>query len=486
MMREQNMLDEWTDFNVIKVNRLTKAAVELKALVRHQMHVMREASRVQNSSLANAMLIGVDILRFLMGAEEVDGEETGPLRLIHDFDARMAQIENEEDASGLQGPEEFLLQRAKLETRLLGEPGTQETQDAQREFAVAERQLEEHLSAARMTKIEIFKLYWFCPVIQSFRKPPSKDAAVDKGACCGSLRAHHVLGTIFGLTGFALMISLVPHGDSWALAYYVLDKPALQATRCMLTNTTDSYSPWCIAGKEITLTRMTLPPVHHGVPDTPLVWVCLAMKALIFCIMGSLFGVTIMKTLQGLRMAQHPMKILDLILKRWIHQQRLSSWHLEAWKMARASLLHNDVRFILDRFEQVVMSLLFVCVLLISDAVVQYVVFNKPPNAGGAYLTLVFAISTWLCINAAVGCHYAQQSHLQSLLEMKEAGPPACTRRHAFLLMPHLFYSILFVDARLLYEASLLRTVGPDVQYVRSFIDVMVKRLSSGGRGFAA
>ncbi|CAE7941340.1 unnamed protein product, partial [Symbiodinium necroappetens] len=231
--------------------------------------------------------------------------------------------------------------------------------------------------------------------------------------------------------------------------YYLLDKPALRASRCMQTFFTDSQNPWCIAGKEITLTRMTLPPVHHGIPDAPLLWVCLVVKALIFCIMGSLFGVTIMKTLQGLRMAQHPMKILDLILKRWIHQQRLSSWHLEAWKMARASLLHNDVRFILDRFEQVVMSLLFVCVLLISDAVVQYVVFNKPPNAGGVYLTLVFAISTWPCINAAVGCHYPQQSHLQSLLEMK--------------------------------EASLLRTVGPDVQYVRSFIVVMVKRLSSGG-----
>ena len=30
-------------------------------------------------------------------------------------------------------------------------------------------------------------------------------------------------------------------------------------------------------------------------------------------------------------------------------------------------------------------------------------------------------------------------------------------------------------------EASLLQAVGPDLDYVRSFIDVMVKRLSSGG-----
>ena len=76
MAWEQEMLDKWADFDEIEVDRLTKAAVELKALVHHQMHVIQEDTKRENSDLANAMLLGVDAIRFLMGADEVDEQDS--------------------------------------------------------------------------------------------------------------------------------------------------------------------------------------------------------------------------------------------------------------------------------------------------------------------------------------------------------------------------------------------------------------------------
>ncbi|CAE7283530.1 unnamed protein product [Symbiodinium microadriaticum] len=446
MAWEQEMLDKWADFDEIEVDRLTKAAVELKALVHHQMHVIQEDTKRENSDLANAMLLGVDAIRFLMGADEVD-EQDSEFNLIDDFDKRLDEIEQEAD--GLRGPEVLLSERANLETRLLGDPGISESQAAQKDFSGDKLNFSE--SASKMSKVDMFKLYWFCPIVQSFKEAPAVKSG-QRRPLCMSIRAHHVLGAIFGICGFALMISLAPQGDSFTITYYFVDKPALVEGRCRATTSAVTPpSPWCIADTEkvVTLTRWTLPP-YHGVPDsTPLVWLCLMLKAVITCMFGGLFGVTVFKTVEGLRLAQHPMKILDFILMRWIHKQQFSTAQLQAWSMARASVLHNDVRFLLDRFEQVVMSLLIVCLILTTDAVVQYIVWSKPPNLSAAYVIVVFAVSTWICINAAVGCHYAQQNHLKTLVEMK--------------------------------EASLLQAVGPDLDYVRSFIDVMVKRLSSGG-----
>ncbi|CAE7826868.1 unnamed protein product [Symbiodinium sp. CCMP2456] len=96
MAWEQEMLDKWADFDQIEVGRLTKAAVELKALVHHQMHVIQEDTKRENSDLANAMLLGVDAIRFLMGADEVD-EQDSEFNLIDDFDKRLDEIEKEAD-----------------------------------------------------------------------------------------------------------------------------------------------------------------------------------------------------------------------------------------------------------------------------------------------------------------------------------------------------------------------------------------------------
>ncbi|CAE7470104.1 unnamed protein product [Symbiodinium sp. CCMP2592] len=429
MRSEQDILDKWVDCDSIEMDQLTAAAVKLKALVRHQMHVTREDTKRSNSGLANVMLFACDAFRFLMGYDEAETEtdEAVALNMIDDFDQRLQEIESEGPCS----PEfdKNALEQVKT-TEMLS--------------------LERHgLLGHEASEVNLFRLYWFCPVVQSFKgRPPGRSAT--EGGCCGWLRAHMVLGAMFGLTGFLLLSFMVPQGDSFTFAYFWVSKKDMWETRCQVTSSVTASSPWCSADKVITMTRMTLSPALHGIPSTSLVWVCLVIKAIIFCILGGLFGITMFKTVEGLRQAQHPMQILQVILLRWCQSQKISTWQLQAWKMARASILHNDVRLILDRFENVVIFTLVVCMLFITDAVVQYVVWSKPPNIGAVYIVLVFALSTMLCINAAIGCHHAQQSHLKTLSAMKE-------------------------------ETSFIQNVSPDGEYFRKFVDLMVKRLSSGG-----
>ncbi|CAE7826859.1 unnamed protein product [Symbiodinium sp. CCMP2456] len=263
-----------------------------------------------------------------------------------------------------------------------------------------------------MSKVDMLKLYGFCPIVHSFKEAPAVDSG-KRRPWCMSIRAHHVLGAIIGICGFALMISLSPQGDSFTwVTYYFANKPALVGERCSQTTSEGTpLSPWCIAETEVTLTRWTLPP-NHGLPDNTLVWLCLILKAVIFCMLGGLFGITVFNTVEGLRWAQRPMKILDFILMRWIHKRQFSTAQLQAWSMARASVLHNDVRFL----------------------------FVGPLRASGHVLADPLRGPYHRC--------YAQRNHLKTLVEMK--------------------------------EASLLEAVGPDLDYVRSFLDVMVKRLSSG------
>ena len=404
MRSEQDFLDKWTDCDQIQMDQLTAAAVKLKALVRHQMHVTRETSKRSNSGLANAMLFACDAFKFLMGYDEADAEEEVALNMIDDFDQKLQEIESEGPCSP-KFSDKLGLEQAKLQ---------------------APEGLGRILESSEAVIVNIFRLYWFCPVIQSFkgRAPPGSTSDLAKeGSCCGCcgwVRAHMMLGALFGLTGFLLLSFSVPQGDSFTFAYFWVNKNNMWETRCNVTSSVTALSPWCSADSVITMTRMTLSPALHGVPSTSLVWVCLVVKAIIFCILGGLFGITMFKPVEGLRQAQQPMRILQVVLLRWCQSQKISTWQLQAWKMARASILHNDVRLILDRFENVVIFTLVVCMLFITDAVVQYVVWSKPPNIGAVYIVLVFALSTMLCINAAIGCHHAQHAHLKTLCEMKE------------------------------------------------------------------
>ncbi|CAE7903995.1 unnamed protein product [Symbiodinium microadriaticum] len=432
MRSEQNVLDEWMDYDQIEMDRLTAAAVKLKALVRHQMHVTRESSKRNNSGLANAMLFACDAFRFLLGYDDADSEEELSLNMIDDFDERLQEIEAEGPCRPIYPDKPVPAER--------NTPSEMELQSSEGLGHVLEAEA-----------VNMFRLYWFCPVIQSFKgRTPARTMDAKEGGCCGWVRAHMMLGAMFGLTGVFLLSFMVPQGDSFTFAYFWVSKKDMWETRCEVTSSMNASSPWCSAERVITMTRMTLSPALHGVPSTSLVWVCLVVKAVIFCILGGLFGITMFKTVEGLRQAQHPMQILQVILLRWSQSQKISTWQLQAWKMARASILHNDVRLILDRFENVVIFTLVVCMLFITDAVIQYVVFSKPPNIGAVYIVLVFALCTMLCINAALGCHLAQQAHLKTLSEMKE-------------------------------ETSFIQSVSPDGEYFRKFVDLMIKRLSSGG-----
>ncbi|CAK9067171.1 unnamed protein product [Durusdinium trenchii] len=99
----------------------------------------------------------------------------------------------------------------------------------------------------------------------------------------------------------------------------------------------------------------------------------------------------------------------------------MTTCHLHVWKLARDSILHNDVKNILDRYENVVLAYLAVSFWLITDSAVQIALFNNAPNVLAGFMLLVVGGSTFLCVYQALSVHYSQIQHIHTLKRLKQA-----------------------------------------------------------------
>ena len=165
--------------------------------------------------------------------------------------------------------------------------------------------------------------------------------------------------------------------------------------------------------------------------------------------LSSLFAITLSKTVSGLKQAMHPMQILDTILAWWANTDQISTCHLHVWKLARDSILHTDVKNILDRYENVVLAYLAVSCWLVTDSAVQVAILNNAPNMMAIYALVVVSASTLLCVYTAGKVHYCQVKHIQTLKRLK--------------------------------EATYLHGTQPDMEHQRQLLDEMISRMSSGG-----
>ena len=145
------------------------------------------------------------------------------------------------------------------------------------------------------------------------------------------------------------------------------------------------------------------------------------LKTHISGLLGYMFAITLKKTVNGLQQAAHPMVILNSILLYWTKNRMITTCHLHLWQLVRESLLYNDVKFILDRFENVVLAYLGVAFWLISDSTFQIVVQNVPPTLLAAYTLLLMWAATGLCVTQAFASQNTQEEHLFSLTRVKES-----------------------------------------------------------------
>ena len=90
---------------------------------------------------------------------------------------------------------------------------------------------------------------------------------------------------------------------------------------------------------------------------------------------GALFAITVNKTVLGLRQGQDALAVLNAILMRWVGDRKVSTAHIYAWQKARDSILRNDVKNILDRYENVVVMYFLISLYLTSDAT-RFIVFK--------------------------------------------------------------------------------------------------------------
>ena len=452
------------------MNRVTAAAVKLKALIRKQMDSTRKHQLAENSSLAQFMLTPIYGMAFVLGLEN-DQIEGSSLDLDEHFEGDLAEIfkpmefqeklakigsasnmpSNAKKSDELCGPDALMRAKAQLELKNSGCPSFEDWKEHLEHYDVAKHAVGQWNK--KFEDVNILDEYQFCKVLGGFRQhgysrsvteilgddmdekdaekkddeSKKKNKRPAKSLCklCGGCRGHAVLGVLMGLVGFYIFSFWAPQGDSYAWVYYPVDTTKFVKDRCIDTNATADPSPWCSAPKPLIMSRTTL-WIPHSVMlrvKRGLVGVCICavLKALVCAILGGLFASTVAKTVSGLQQAWHPMYILDGILAWWARTEQMTTCHLHVWKLARDSILHNDVKNILDRYENVVLAYLAISFWLITDSAVQIAIFNNAPNVMAGYMLLVVGASTFVCVYQALSVHYIQIQHRHTLKRLKEA-----------------------------------------------------------------
>ncbi|CAE7934988.1 unnamed protein product [Symbiodinium necroappetens] len=160
-------------------------------------------------------------------------------------------------------------------------------------------------------------------------------------------------------------------------------------------------NPWCYVRRPKTVARTLLPPSSLFPPGRSDVMLCFALKALIFGLLGSLLATTLRKTLMGLKQAQDALSILNAILMRWNGDRSVSIAHIHTWTRVRESILRNDVKNILDRYENVVVMYTCFALYFVTDASIQIVIRNRPPSLSAGYIVLLFIGFSLVCLRQA-------------------------------------------------------------------------------------
>ncbi|CAE7350566.1 unnamed protein product [Symbiodinium microadriaticum] len=474
---------------IYPADQLTAVAMRLKALVRRQMHVTREMSKNRQSSLAEALLCPIMSTKWALGGDEEDV----PVKGISFYQWRICwkdgkimeksfDADLEEIFRDVRGPETVLRARDGLQVNMIGNTDQDVWQAHQHDFQKAKADFVSWLDESQ--EVNIFEEYDFCPIISGYR--PRDDSheglrwqnttVFKRGFCCGrddledmalpftlkqgrqaeeqclmalewekaqkiirdplhrqfcpGINAHAVFGFVLGLGAF-LCSCVNPAGDAFALVYYFFDQNPEVEMRCAAD--LPGINPWCYAGR----------------PKTVDVILCFALKALIFGLLGTLLMTTLRKTLMGLKQAQDAPSILNAVLMRWNGDRSVSIAHIHTWSRVRESILRNDVKNILDRYENVVVMYTGFALYFVTDATIQIVIRNRPPSLSAGYIVLLFVGSFLVCLRQAMACHYMQMHHAETLMAMK--------------------------------EATYCLGYGSAAANVRDIIDVLVARITGGG-----
>ncbi|CAE7633348.1 unnamed protein product [Symbiodinium sp. CCMP2456] len=474
----------------VAVDPVTAAAVKLKALVRFQMHHTEEERRKENSRLAEIMLRPLRAMKFLGGGTEEtevmttinlypgpvpdtdDSENTSDPEkaTLYAWDACTTDSQNEfwsksfhrsleTILEGLQevGPDGEQMAEEELVRQMLGQPDGEERAKAMDDFKKRQQKL---CRERQLQEVNVGLLYDFCKDTMrilddqqpGWRSPiPSQP---DSGTCIsrvGCVQAHHVLGFLLFLIAGILASTLAPQGDAYAFFDNGVHHADYLQVRCQETEASFDLNPWCYLGEKQWMQRRTFNfglSVFQTNRAPAFLGLCFGLKCVIFGLIGSFFAITVKKTVMGVEQASHPMKIMNMLLLFWTQQGYVSTGHLHVWKLARDSLLFNDVKFILHRFENVVIAFLGITMWLVTDSTFQIVIRNNPPNPLGGFYAIILTGGTVACVAQALSCHMAQEEHIVSLTRLKE---------------------------------SMMLRLGRHVEHQRDLLDMIIARLKSGG-----
>ncbi|OLQ00027.1 hypothetical protein AK812_SmicGene17351 [Symbiodinium microadriaticum] len=425
---------------IYPADQLTAVAMRLKALVRRQMHVTREMSKNRQSSLAEALLCPIMSTKWALGGDEEDV----PVKGISFYQWRICwkdgkimeksfDADLEEIFRDVRGPETVLRARDGLQVNMIGNTDQDVWQAHQHDFQKAKADFVSWLDESQ--EVNIFEEYDFCPIISGYRPRDDSHEAPSRAliVTCVGVAWTSSAGAVSPALPFTLKQGRQAEEQclmalEWEKAQKIIRDPlhrqfcpwaAMVEMRCAAD--LPGINPWCYAGR----------------PKTVDVILCFALKALIFGLLGSLAVNT------------DAPSILNAVLMRWNGDRSVSIAHIHTWSRVRESILRNDVKNILDRYENVVVMYTGFALYFVTDATIQIVIRNRPPSLSAGYIVLLFVGSFLVCLRQAMACHYMQMHHAETLMAMK--------------------------------EATYCLGYGSAAANVRDIIDVLVARITGGG-----
>jgi hypothetical protein len=144
------------------------------------------------------------------------------------------------------------------------------------------------------------------------------------------------------------------------------------------------------------------------------------LKLVVCMLIGALTQASIHATCVGVKEAGLPMKIMGDILLGWARSGYATPSQLQAWSLARRSLLHNEVAFLLDRFENTMVGYILTCLVASMHQVLIVLLWDGVPTALNAFVFSWIALGALTTMKAAMACHWAQLEHSGQLRLIQE------------------------------------------------------------------
>lgn len=398
-----------------EMDAVTQAAVSMKSLVHRQMRDNKRKNAKSPMTLGKAFKSVMAMVAATDEVEEAMGE------VMEGASDMVAEVQAAVEAAGGDFVEGFADQLNEIANMAEGElDGLGFTEKAQDHIT---EQIEKGQDLANQ-KVQNFvgeatNLHTMGREASRFKAPPSPYFSVSAGAMIGCLAG-------FAMAGVFLMAPRGPISPfRQTTGYPGHPKFCLEWTGKGEWTRGEGSEAWC-NGQAVGTQNLGDSIFYRTSFDnmlvnfTPQIIILCVLKVFSAIVFGVLFFIMLQTTLEPFQEASVPMVVMSSIMNSWVLEKRCTVNQLNAWVLARKSLLFNECRLMVLGNEKVVFFYILIMMGLLAVQVLQTF---KTDRIAASTMTAVAltGFSAIICVQAATACHTEQQKHVGLLNNLKEA-----------------------------------------------------------------